>query len=199
MKTYNFLTSRPSARARPIFSDDVIETDRVLNSRLSMRKQSMTPEERASSRLSKISNKSFSSIISVTLSRLDQYYDEQKETISESVVVSICDNVLEEYEKSELPEMEEDAVSVTTMQTLESEMTIPSPVETPREEKPEQQNVSFVILIFLKIFIKKTLWQKVTGWPVLGLRRISPELFKSKTPVASPELAVISPTGSTEI
>jgi hypothetical protein len=162
-----------------------------------MRKQSMTPEERASSRLSKISDKSFSSIISVTLSRLDQYYDEQKETISESVVVSICDNVLEEYEKSEL--LEEDAVSVTTMQTLESEMTIPSPVETPREEKPEQENVSFVVLIFLEIFVKKTLWQKVTGWPVLGLRRISPELFKTKTPVASPELAVISPTGSTEI
>ncbi|CBY31903.1 unnamed protein product [Oikopleura dioica] len=178
-----------SARARPICSDDVNQACRVLSSRLSMRKESMTPEERATSRLSKISVKSYSSMESVTLSRLDQYYEEQRESvIVKEELIELCDKVLDEYESNELPEMEEETErpsSVTTMQTLESEMTIPSPVETPREDQPEQQN--------------KSIWQKVTSWPVLGLRRISPELFKSKTPAASPELAIISPTGSTQI
>ena len=91
---------------------------------------------------------------SVTLSRLDQYYEEQRESViveeeEEERIVSICDKVLDEYESNELPEVEEEIErpsSVTTMQTLESEMTIPSPVETPREDQPEQQNVSFFIL-----------------------------------------------------
>ena len=87
---------------------------------------------------------------SVTLSRLDKYYEEQRESvIVKEELIELCDKVLDEYESNELPEREEEIErpsSVTTMQTLESEMTIPSPVETPRDDQPEQQNVSFFIL-----------------------------------------------------
>ena len=84
-----------------------------------------------------VSVKSFNSMVTVALSRLAQNYDDDR--FIEKIIDDILDDIEingEEILDEEIEAIIERPPSAATMQTLESEMTIPSPMESPREELP---------------------------------------------------------------
>ncbi|CAG5085377.1 Oidioi.mRNA.OKI2018_I69.PAR.g10878.t2.cds [Oikopleura dioica] len=154
----------PLASARA--TDTVFRKPLPLGKKATKRRQQERPK----------SARSFSSVKSFRLTPFAKNYDENRE--KEEIAAEILDSLLSFI--PELPPVTR-PWSASTVRTVVSEMTIPSPVETPRENSEP-----------------KSIWQKIAAWPVLGLRKVSPSVWGEVSPRDNLRISPSS-VGSTEL